>query len=112
MRSKDGAIEVKLTGEVSENLPKNSIFPSIAEASAFFEKGSLGYSVTKGGKELDGITLQIENWKVEALDLDLVKSNYYENENVFSKDLIEFDHALLMRNIAHEWHSAPSFELK
>ncbi len=112
MRSKDGAIEVKLTGEVSENLPENSIFSSIAEASEFFEKGSLGYSVTKDGKELDGITLQIRNWKVEALNLDAVESNYYENENAFPKGSIEFDHALLMRNIAHEWHSAPSFELK
>ncbi len=112
MRSKDGAIEVKLTGEVSENLPENSIFSSIAEASEFFEKGSLGYSVTKDGKELDGITLQIRNWKVEALNLDAVESNYYENENAFPKGSIEFDHALLMRNIAHEWHIAPSFELK
>jgi len=112
MRSKDGAIEVKLTGEVSENLPEDSIFSSIAEASTFFEKGSLGYSVTKDGKELDGITLQIKNWKVEALNLDSVKSNYYENETIFPKNSIEFDHALLMRNIAHEWHSAPGFELK
>ncbi|MBA3600253.1 MAG: DUF2071 domain-containing protein [Acidobacteria bacterium] len=112
MRSKDGAIEVKLTGEVSENLPENSIFSSIAEASEFFEKGSLGYSVTKDGKELDGITLQIRNWKVEALNLDAVESNYYENENAFPKGSIEFDYALLMRNIAHEWHIAPSFELK
>jgi len=112
MRSKDGAIAVKLTGEVSENLPENSIFSSIAEASEFFEKGSLGYSVTKDGKQLDGITLQIENWKVEALNLDSVKSNYYENENMFPKGSIVFDHALLMRNIKHEWHSAPGFKLK
>jgi len=112
MRSKDGAVEIKLTGEISEILPETSIFSSIAEASEFFEKGSLGYSVTKDGKELDGITLQIKNWKVEALNLDSVESNYYENENVFPKDSIVFDHALVMRNIAHEWHSAPGFELK
>lgn len=111
MRSKDGAIRVKLTGEVSENLPKDSIFSSIAEASEFFEKGSLGYSVNKDGKELDGMTLQIENWKVEALNLGSVKSNYYENETIFPKNSIEFDHALVMRNIAHEWHGAPVFEL-
>ncbi len=112
MCSKDGTIKVKLTGEVSENLPENSVFSSIAEASEFFEKGSLGYSVTKDERELDGISLQIENWKVEALDLDLVESNFYKDESAFPKGSIEFDHALLMRNIAHEWHSAPSFELK
>ena len=112
MRSKDGAVEVKLKGKISKKLPENSIFSSIAEASTFFEKGSLGYSATKEGKELDGITLQIENWKVEALNLDSVESNFYKNEDAFPKGSIEFDHALLMRDIAHEWHSAPGFQLK
>ncbi len=112
MKSKDGAIEVKFKGSVSGDFPENSFFSSLDEASSFFEKGSLGYSVTKGGKELDGITLQIENWKVEALNLDSISSNFYENETLFPKGSIEFDHALLMRNIAHEWHSAPVFELK
>ena len=112
MQSKDGKIKVSLTGEISEDLPEDSIFTSIAEASTFFEKGSLGYSVTKGRKELDGINLEIKNWKVEALNLDSVESNYYENETIFPKNSIEFDHALLMRNIPHEWHSAPGFELR
>ena len=112
MQSKDGTVEVNLKGQVSEQFPNDSVFSSLGEASAFFEKGSLGYSVTKGGKELDGISLQIENWKVEALNLDSVESNFYENEAIFPKNSIKFDHALIMRNIAHEWHSAPGFELK
>lgn len=112
MRSKDGKVEVNLKGHISQKFPEDSIFSSLSEASAFFEPGSLGYSVTKGGKELDGISLEIENWKVETLNLDSVKSNFYENEAMFPKNSIEFDHALLMRDIAHEWHSAPSFELK
>ena len=112
MCSKDGKVEVKLKGEISEKFPENSIFSSIAEASEFFEKGSLGYSVTKNGQELDGITLKIESWKVEALNLDSVESNFYKNEAMFPKGSIVFDHALLMRNIAHEWHSAPGFEPK
>jgi len=112
MRSKDGTIEVKLTGEISKNLPDDSIFSSIAEASTFFEKGSLGYSVTKNGQKLDGITLKIKNWKVEALNLDSVESNFYKNEGMFPKGSIVFDHALRMRNTAREWYSAPGFELK
>lgn len=112
MKSRDEKVKVNFKGRISERFPKNSVFSSLADASAFFEKGSLGYSVTKGGKELDGITLQIENWRVEALKLDSIESNFYKNEEMFPKGSIEFDHALLMRNIAHEWHSAPGFELK
>ena len=112
MQSKDDAVRVNFKGKVSDKFPENSVFSSLAEASAFFEKGSLGYSVTKDAKELDGIHLEIKNWTVEALGLDSIESNFYENENLFPKGAIEFDHALLMRNIAHEWHSAPKFELK
>lgn len=112
MQSKDDTVRVNFKGKVSGEFPVDSVFSSIAEASAFFEKGSLGYSATKNEKQLDGIRLEIENWKVEALNLDSVGSNFYENENIFPRNSIEFDHALLMRNIRHEWHSAPAFELK
>ena len=79
---------------------------------SFFEKGSLGYSATETGKTLDGIVLEIENWKVEPLALNFVESSFYNDETIFPKDSVKFDHALLMRNIAHEWHSAANFEMK
>ncbi len=111
MKSEDETAWVKLAGRVSENLPENSIFSSLDEASKFFEKGSLGYSATKDDADLDGISLEIKDWKVEALDLDFVESSFYDDETIFPRGSIEFDHALLMQNIAHEWHSAPSFDL-
>lgn len=112
MKSEDGDVSVNFAGKTAENLPENSIFASLKDASNFFEKGSLGYSATKNETELDGISLKIENWKVEPLELDFVHTSYYENETIFPKDSIKFDHALLMKNIAHEWHSAESFALK
>jgi len=36
-------------------LPSTSIFSSLAEASSFFESGSLGYSVTNDPDRLDGL---------------------------------------------------------
>jgi len=111
MKSEDKTASVKLTGTICENLPENSAFSSLDEASKFFEKGSLGYSATKNGADLDGISLEIKEWKVEALDLDFVESSFYDDETIFPKDSIEFDHALIMQNIEHEWHSVPSFDL-
>ncbi len=111
MKSEDKTALVKLAGTIAKNLPENSVFSSLDEASNFFEKGSLGYSATKDGADLDGISLEIKVWKVQALDLDFVESSFYENETIFPKGSIEFDHALLMQNIAHEWHSAPSFDV-
>ncbi|CAN5434667.1 DUF2071 domain-containing protein [soil metagenome] len=111
MKSEDKTASVKLAGKISENFPETSVFSSLDEASKFFEKGSLGYSATKDGKDLDGIVLEIKDWKVEGLDLDFVESSFYDDENIFPKGSIEFDHALLMQNIVHEWHNASSFDL-
>ena len=35
---------------------------------------------------------------------EAVHSNFFENESMFPKGSIEFDCALLMQHIAHEWH--------
>ena len=111
MKSMDKTVSVELKGKISEKLPNNSIFSCLTEASNFFETGSLGYSVTGEAKHLDGIILQTKEWKVDALELDFVHSSYYADESTFRKGSIEFDHALIMQNIAHEWRSAPSFDL-
>ena len=111
MKSDDQEIFVKLKGAVSEVFPESSIFSSLDEASKFFEKGSLGYSATKSGDRLDGINLAIENWKVESLAVEYVESSFYDDTNVFPSGSIEFDHALIMQNVKHEWHGAPSFDL-
>ena len=112
MESEDKKIVVKLNGKISNALPRTSIFRSLDEASDFFKPGALGFSVTHDENYLDGIRLETRTWKVDALEIDYVCSSFYENETLFPQGSIEFDHALIMQNIAHEWHSAPRFELK
>lgn len=109
MRSEN--VEVKLSGKKSEKFPETSVFESLAEASNFFEKGALGFSATKDAKSLDALILRIENWKAIPLEVAFVESSFYRDETNFPKGSIEFDHALLMENVAHEWHGAKSFEV-
>jgi len=66
----------------------------------------LGYSVTGDAHRLDGLELETKEWRVEPLQLDRVNSSFFADEKRFPKGSVEFDHALIMRNIAHEWHSA------
>jgi hypothetical protein len=106
MESRDGEIKVGLAGRISDALPNSSVFSSLSAASSFFEPGSLGYSVTGDAHRLDGIELETKEWRVEPLALDRVNSSYFADEGRFPKGSAEFDHALIMRNIAHEWHSA------
>jgi len=106
MNSEDGDVSVEIVGRISEQLPQTSIFRSLAETSCFFETGSLGYSVTTDAKRFDGLRLHTKEWRVEALDVEKVYSSYFGNESEFPKGSVEFDHALIMRDIAHEWHTA------
>lgn len=107
MKSEDTSVAVRIAGSITDKLPDSSIFSSLAEASSFFEPGSLGYSVTSDSNRLDGLLLEMKQWRVEALNVKEVSSSYFANESMFPRGSVEFDHALIMRNIEHEWHSAP-----
>jgi hypothetical protein len=107
MRSDDGEVAVEVRGATAERVPDNSGFRTLEEASGFFEPGSLGYSATTKGARLDGMRLKTATWKVEPLDVKHVHSSYFADETKFPKGSVNFDCALIMRNIEHEWHSAP-----
>ncbi len=106
MKSKDARVKVEIEGSITDELPRTSIFSSLAEASSFFEGGALGYSVTGEPDRLDGLKLETEEWRVEPLQVRRVYSSYFSDEEKFPKAGIGFDHALIMRNVTHEWHSA------
>jgi hypothetical protein len=107
MRSLDGEVAVDLRARRGTGLAPTSRFTSVAEASAFFEKGSLGYSETANGDRLDGLRLVTLDWRVEPLDVEHVYSSFFSNVARFPAGSVTFDSALLMRNIEHEWHLAP-----
>ena len=106
MRSDDREVAVKVSGRLGGGFPGSSCFSSLAEASAFFEPGSIGYSVTSDAGRLDGIELRTHGWSVEPLQIEEVHSTYFSDEARFPKGSVAFDCALVMRNLGHEWHSA------
>ena len=106
--SDDHQTHLLMEGHVSTALPDNSIFGSLAEASAFFERGSLGYSVTAKPDEFDGLELRSFSWKVPPLAVERVESSFFEHRALFPAGSVAFDCALLMRGIDHEWHGRES----
>jgi Uncharacterized conserved protein (COG2071) len=106
MHSSDGRVNVRVAGTETDEWPADSCFESLAEASAFFEGGSLGYSVTGNNERFDGLRLHTPDWHVRALAISSVHSSYFADPGRFPGGSIEFDHALVMRNVLHEWHQA------
>jgi hypothetical protein len=108
--SGDGLVHVDVQGHVAADLPKTSIFRTTAEASAFFEPGSVGYSATASGSRLDGVVLRTLSWSVAPLAIERVSSSYFEDRTAFPAGSVTFDCALIMRNVAHEWQAgAPMY---
>lgn len=106
MRSLDSSVSVGFVGDDCSVLPTTSCFGSLLEASEFFRRGSLGYSATGEGDRLDGLSLRTLEWRVNAMSVVSIQSSYFSDEVCFPVGSIEFDHALVMRDMAHEWHAA------
>jgi hypothetical protein len=106
--SDDGETHVTVEGAVTSDWPTSSVFRSVAEASAFFECGSLGYSATRRPGVYDGLELRTFGWDVVPLSVERVESSYFEDGRLFPAGSASFDSALLMRGLAHEWHGRPA----
>ncbi len=104
MRSDDGSTSMAVSGTPTQEFPSDSVFQTLAGASRFFEAGSLGYSATFQQGRFDGLELRCQSWEVAPLDVAEVSSSYFDDESRFPRGTVEFDCALLMRGIEHEWH--------
>jgi uncharacterized protein DUF2071 len=102
--SDDRATHLAIEGTASTELPSASVFHSLKEASRFFERGSVGYSATNRHGQFDGLELRTFQWQVQPMNVARVESSFFENRSLFPPGSVEFDCALLMRGIEHEWH--------
>ena len=100
--SEDGN-SISISAEQTNIFSSNSIFKNLETASEFFKNGSIGFSPNK--TDYDGLELRTQTWNVKPLNVFSVKSSFFEDKNVFPKDSVMFDNALLMRNIKHTWNN-------
>ncbi len=105
MTSRDGKASVKVAGSVSLKLSPDSTFTGMSDISAFFRNGSLGYSPSRKPGSFDGMELCPSHWNVDAFEVDEVESSFFNDPSTFPEGSVEFDSALLMRDIEHEWRS-------
>lgn len=91
-----GERPISYRGRQANALPPGSIFDDLTASSQFFAESSAGFS--PGKKGLDRIDLVTPDWQVEALKTEIVNSAYFD-----PIPGAEFDHALLMADILHQW---------
>jgi|TARA_B110000090_G_scaffold5517_1_gene5710 hypothetical protein len=97
----DDKTSLSIKAKETNSWNTESVFENLECVSEFFENGSIGYSPDKNN--FDGLELKAYNWKVSLLEVENVKSSFFENESIFPKGSVKFDNALLMKDIEHEW---------
>lgn len=105
--SRDGSTAVNVEGALSTHWPSSAIFKNLQESSLFFQRGSVGYSPGRGG-ESTGMKLFVDKWVVEPFEIQQVESSFFSDEKLFPINSIQFDHALIMRDLKHYWKSVPA----
>jgi len=98
---------IEVEAKETDTFPTDSVFPSLEASSAFFEAGCTGYSARPDSRVLDGLMLKAHEWQVTPLEVTKIRSSYFNDASIFPPGSLVFDHALLMRDIPHEWHSMP-----
>lgn len=109
MDAADGDVYVRVCGGESETLPVDSYFDTLADSSDFFERGCVGWSPGSDRAVLDGLRLETMDWKIRPFTVTEATSSWFDAH--LPKGAFAFDHALLMRDVAHEWHEEPQMVL-
>lgn len=106
--SSEDETSLNIKVEEADQLNPDSIFGNLSKASQFFEEGSVGYCPCEGN--FDGLLLKVDQWKVKPLKITEVQSSFFDDPTNFPTGSIQFDNALLMTHIPHEWHSIGSIK--
>ncbi len=87
---------------VSNTLPKESVFEDTKAVSDFFKGGNVGWSKRNGGG-FDAIELVTPDWDMSPMFISEAYSAYFSNNDLFPPGSVEFDSAMIMRNLQHSW---------
>ena len=99
----EGDRSLKLVARIAGDWPAGSVFRSLAEASAFYHDGTVGWSICPGDDGMHGMQLSCDEWKMKPLLVERLESSFFQDHSVFPAGSVEFDSACLMRRIRHSW---------
>lgn len=103
IRSDDGAVTIDVAATATPAIAGGSLFATLDDASMFFRETPVGYSAARRRGRFQALELGCDNWSIQALEIECVRSSFFEDSAHFRPGAVEFDSALLMRDIPHVW---------
>ena len=108
--SDDGSADVEVQVAVTDSLSGSALFTDVADASAFFQQGNIGYSATRNETRFDGVELVTDAWSIDAATVLRAHSSFFEDRATFPPGTAVLDSALLMRRIPVHWIAHPQLD--
>jgi len=105
IENKKKELIMSISAEIVSDLPEGSVFESTKEVSNFFKTGNIGWSSRAQSNQFDAIELTTVEWRMEPFKVKESFSAYFSNTSMFPKGSVEFDSAMIMRNLKHSWVS-------
>jgi hypothetical protein len=112
--SRDGSTQVRVDASLTGRFQGSELFADLQQASAFFRRGSRGYSAGRDSDRgcLDGMELDTGSWRVEPVEVHAVRSTFFDDQERFPRGKATLDCALLMRDIPVTWNPLPPLPVR
>lgn len=106
--SRDGEVHIVVAAHRAERVTPGSVFATTDEASAFFRCSPTGYAATRRADVFDGVALSTDTWAVAPLELEDVRSSFFDDPRRFPAGTAVPDSAFVMAEIATTWRPLPA----
>jgi hypothetical protein len=103
--ARDGSADVSVVVRVEEELAGSTLFGDVTSASAFFERGTTGFSATHDPDRFDGLALHTTAWRVDPGKVLQAHSSFFSDASAFPEGSVQLDCALVMRRIPVTWEA-------
>ncbi|MEM9023245.1 MAG: hypothetical protein AAGB22_05870 [Bacteroidota bacterium] len=108
----DGHPDALLAGHRTTDFPTDSVFATAREAAQFAARCEDGYSPGNNPAVLEGLSMRIEVWAPEPLQLDTLAAARLMDPAVVPTGAATLDHALIIRNRYATWTALPPMPLE
>jgi hypothetical protein len=106
--SHDGDVRIAVAAHRADAVMSNSVFGSLDQASGFFRCAPMGYAATPKAGIFDGVALTAEGWAIEPLEVDELRSSFFDDRDRFPAGTATPDSAFLMAGLDTSWRAQPA----
>ncbi|MBV9823312.1 MAG: DUF2071 domain-containing protein [Actinobacteria bacterium] len=103
--ARDGSAAVSVAVRLEEDLAGSELFADAESASAFFERGAVGFSATRRPDRFDGLALRTTAWRVQPATVLEARSTFFSDPVAFPDGSARLDCALVMRRVPVTWEA-------